>query len=75
MRLPGFTAELTLEKSHCVWGGTPSRGEQTVRRSVVAASGGRKPLSQKVYCRRLLRQCISGSDPRSLACDSWLIFC
>jgi hypothetical protein len=26
-------------------------------------------------CRRLLKKCISGDDPRSFECDSWINFC
>ena len=30
---------------------------------------------QELNCRGLLRKCISGPDPRSFECDSWVVFC
>ena len=70
MNYPGFTAERSLTKDHCP---TPHRAPGSQGADVPFEMV--TPSSHASYCRRLLRKCISGSDPRSFACDSWLITC
>lgn len=70
MNYPGFTAEYSLQKAHCPTSHRV-RGSQGADVPFETVT----PASHASYCRRLLRKCISGSDPRSFACDSWLILC
>jgi hypothetical protein len=72
MSLPGFTAAQALKSStndwklHIVVDWKDPDSTQTMQQLVIPASR---------YCRRLLRTCLAGDDPRSFACDSWLILC
>jgi len=73
MSIPGFTAEAALKSSTNDWKwdtviewGQPD-SMRTMPGVVIPASSS--------YCRKLLRKCLAGDDPRSFACDSWLILC
>jgi len=68
MRIPGFTAIVSVRASET----------STKPNASMAAREDRMPAGvfpASAYCRRLLRKCLSGDDPRSFACDSWLILC
>jgi hypothetical protein len=70
MKLPAFTAELSLRESGQISTyriEDEGRRENLVNRVI--------PASHKSYCNRMLRRCISGSNPRSSACDYWLFNC
>lgn len=65
--LPGFTAEIAVEFATTLsWRGKLSAASDKVENTVIPSSK---------YCKRLLKECISGPDPRSFACDSWLVLC
>jgi len=64
--IPGFTAELALDQTAARFRRAKWKADDNVAFSVTPASR---------YCRRLLRKCLAGDDPRSFECDSWLILC
>jgi hypothetical protein len=68
MNMPGFTAEASLERA---------RNSYQAADTPISANyeTGVAPASRRAVCRRLLKECVSGDDPRSYACDSWLILC
>jgi len=66
--IPGFSAEASLadpEDAIEILGPAPADRRTSIR--VIPSSSRR--------CRRLLKKCLAGDDPRSFACDSWLILC
>ena len=70
-RIPGFVAERALTVK------LDRRASVDEYRSEVPtrANNGARIVPMSRYCRRLLRECLAGSNPRSFACDSWLILC
>lgn len=70
MNYPDFTAERSLQTGHCQLP-HPAVGSYGADIPFEMVT----PSSHASYCRRLLTKCITGSDPRSFACDSWLILC
>jgi hypothetical protein len=65
--LPGFTAEIAVEFATTLsWCGKLSAASDKVENTVTPSSRA---------CKRLLKVCISGPDPRSYACDYWLLHC
>jgi hypothetical protein len=70
MKLPAFTAELSLREINQT--SIYKIGDGIRRENLLNIV---TPASHKSYCRRMLRRCISGSDPRSYACDYYLFYC
>jgi hypothetical protein len=70
MTLPGFTAGCAIEtEMHFPW-----RNERSAT-SPDAADSVTPSESRREFCGRLLTECISGPNPRSISCDSWLFLC
>jgi hypothetical protein len=71
-RIPGFFAERALVgRRHHSASFDDDRSETNDRLN----DGTRVVPASSRYCRRLLKKCLAGDDPRSFACDSWLILC
>jgi hypothetical protein len=69
MKIPGFTADASVEVKENFYKTVDTNSYATDRvlpNQVIPASA---------RCRRLLKKCVSGDNPRSFACDSWLILC
>jgi hypothetical protein len=67
-RLPGFTAEKSLVREGGDW-----MHRTALRPSTVA---GVEPAEGKgAFCRRMLKTCVSQPDPRSVWCDSFILYC
>lgn len=64
--IPGFTAELALDQTAVRFRRAKWKADDNVAFSVTPAGP---------YCDALLETCVSGDDPRSYECDSWLILC
>ena len=74
MNMPGFTGEMSLglkntDRAYLY------RLANTAESSGVGSRGEIIPVLSAKRCRRLLKECVSGDDPRSFACDSWIILC
>jgi hypothetical protein len=67
IKMPGFTSEASLAKE------SNYRGNQ----SNYSAAGNKNIIlpSYSPACNRLLKMCITGANPRSKVCDTWLLHC
>ncbi|WHZ15420.1 MAG: hypothetical protein OJF52_002264 [Nitrospira sp.] len=74
MSMPSFNAEFSLETGSAasLWTVLSEKDASTCLQSIIPAS---RKSRYRAYCRRLFKQCISGNDPRSFECDSWVILC
>jgi hypothetical protein len=67
IKMPGFRSEASLAKES-YYHGNQSNYSATGNKNIILPSYSRS-------CNRLLHICITGTNPRSNACDTWLLNC
>jgi hypothetical protein len=71
MTIPGFTGEMSLDRRELL----RLLNYATATHKLRGRGGEITPALSAETCRWLLKECVNGPNPRSYACDTWIVRC